>query len=98
MTPWLRNPRWGTQALVQTPAWPAVRRSIRAKNPRPLLGLDLGLSLADVIRAVLEGIALNLRLAVDELRHLGESVRKWFVVGEQPESAVAGNPGRCVGD
>jgi xylulokinase len=35
-----------------------------------LLGLTLGHTRADVLRAVMEGIALNLRLALDELRKL----------------------------
>ena len=34
------------------------------------LGLDLGHTQADVVRAVLEGIALNLRVVLDELRRL----------------------------
>lgn len=35
-----------------------------------LVGLELGHSRSDVIRAAMEGIALNLRLALDELRKL----------------------------
>ena len=45
------------------------------------LGLDLGHTQADVIRAALEGIALNLRLALDELRRLGPVGREMIVVG-----------------
>ncbi len=53
-----------------------------------LLGLDLRHSLADVIRAVLEGIALNLRLAVDELRHLGDIGSEMVVVGGASRSPL----------
>lgn len=45
------------------------------------LGLDLGHKQADVVRATLEGIALNLRLVLDELRRLGEVGREMVVVG-----------------
>lgn len=45
------------------------------------LGLDLGHTQADLIRAVLEGIALNLRLALDELRRLGGVGAHMVVVG-----------------
>lgn len=45
------------------------------------LGLDLGHTQADVIRAALEGIALNLRLALDELRCLGGIGSEMVVVG-----------------
>jgi xylulokinase len=45
------------------------------------LGLDLGHNQADVVRATLEGIALNLRLALDELRRLGGVSREMVVVG-----------------
>jgi xylulokinase len=51
------------------------------------LGLDLGHSQADVIRATLEGIALNLRLAMDELRRLGPVAREMIVVGGASRSA-----------
>jgi xylulokinase len=45
------------------------------------LGLDLGHTQADVVRATLEGIALNLRLALDELRRLGDVGGEMVVVG-----------------
>ena len=45
------------------------------------LGLDLGHTQADMIRAALEGIALNLRLALDELRKLGRIGPEMVVVG-----------------
>jgi xylulokinase len=52
------------------------------------LGLDLGHAQADVIRAALEGIALNLRLALDELRNLGEVGMEMVVVGGGSRSAL----------
>ena len=45
------------------------------------LGLDLEHTQPDVIRAVLEGIALNLRLALDELRRLEDIADEMVVVG-----------------
>ncbi len=45
------------------------------------MGLDLGHTQADVVRATLEGIALNLRIVLDELRRLGEVGREMVVVG-----------------
>ena len=45
------------------------------------LGLDLGHTQADVVRATLEGIALNLRLVLDELRRLGDVGGEMVVVG-----------------
>ncbi len=52
------------------------------------LGLDLGHVQADVVRAVLEGIALNLRLALDELRKLGDIGTEMVVVGGGSRSAL----------
>ena len=45
------------------------------------LGLDLGHTQADIVRATLEGIALNLRLVLDQLRRLGQVGREMVVVG-----------------
>ncbi len=53
-----------------------------------LMGLDLGHTQADVIRAALEGIALNLRLVLDELRALGEVGGEMVVVGGASRSAL----------
>jgi xylulokinase len=52
------------------------------------LGLDLGHTQADVIRAALEGIALNLRLAMDELRRLSPVAREMVVVGGASRSRL----------
>ena len=62
-------------------------------DPTPLLrgalvGLDLGHTLADVVRATLEGIALNLRLALDELRRLGKVGGEMVVVGGASRSPL----------
>jgi xylulokinase len=46
-----------------------------------LHGLDLGHTQADVIRAALEGIALNARLMLDALRRLGEVAGQMVLVG-----------------
>ncbi len=52
------------------------------------LGLDLGHSQADLIRSALEGIAMNLRLALDELRRLGDTSPELVVVGGGSRSAL----------
>lgn len=53
-----------------------------------LLGLDLGHSQADVVRAALEGIALNLRVILDELRQLGPIGPEMVVVGGASQSRL----------
>jgi xylulokinase len=53
-----------------------------------LVGLDLGHTQADVIRAALEGIALNLRLALDELRRLGDVGGEMVAVGGASRSPL----------
>jgi xylulokinase len=45
------------------------------------LGLDLTHTRSDIIRAVMEGIALNLRLVLDEFRSLSEIRSEMVVVG-----------------
>ena len=52
------------------------------------LGLDLGHTRADLIRATMEGIAMNLRLALDELRELCEVSDKMVVVGGSSKSVL----------
>ncbi|MCL4204905.1 MAG: FGGY-family carbohydrate kinase [Pirellulaceae bacterium] len=52
------------------------------------LGLDLKHSQADVIRSTLEGIALNLRLALDELRQLNPVADEMIVVGGGSRSSL----------
>jgi len=46
-----------------------------------LMGLDLGHTQADVVRATLEGIALNLRMVLDELRRLCNMCDEMVAVG-----------------
>jgi xylulokinase len=52
------------------------------------LGLDLGHTRADLIRAAMEGIGLNLRLALDELRKLCGVCDQMVVVGGGSKSAL----------
>jgi len=52
------------------------------------VGLDLGHTRADVIRAALEGIALNMRLALDELRRLGHVGPEMVAVGGASRSSL----------
>lgn len=51
------------------------------------LGLDLGHTRADILRAAFEGIALNLRLVLDVLRDLGNVGDEMVVVGGGSRSA-----------
>ena len=52
------------------------------------LGLDLGHTQADLIRATLEGIALNLRLALEALRNLGKVGLEMVAVGGASRSPL----------
>ncbi|MHB0959472.1 MAG: xylulokinase [Pirellulaceae bacterium] len=52
------------------------------------LGLDLGHAQADLVRATLEGIALNLRLVLDALRRLGKVGPEMVVVGGGSRSGL----------
>lgn len=52
------------------------------------LNLDLGHTQADMIRSALEGIALNLRLVLDELRRLGPIGHEMIVVGGASQSPL----------
>lgn len=45
------------------------------------LGLDLAHTRADLIRAVMEGVALDLRLALDEFKNLGVCPREMLLAG-----------------
>lgn len=52
------------------------------------LGLDLGHTQADIIRAAMEGIAMGLRLALDELRKLTRLDDQLLVVGGGSQNAL----------
>lgn len=52
------------------------------------LGLDLGHTQADVVRATLEGVALNLRIVLDHLRRLGDVGEEMVVVGGASRSSL----------
>lgn len=51
------------------------------------IGLDLGHTQADIIRAAMEGIAMGLRIALDELRSLTQLSDELLVVGGGSRSA-----------
>ncbi|MEE8451036.1 MAG: FGGY-family carbohydrate kinase, partial [Thermoguttaceae bacterium] len=64
-----------------------------SREPSPnirggFIGLDLGHTRADLIRAAMEGIALNLRLAIDELRGLCHVCDEMVAVGGGSQSPV----------
>ena len=88
-----------TELAAQSP--PGARRLLfnpslaggSSLDPSPairgaLLGLDLRHTQADVVRATLEGIALNLRMVLDELRRLGEVAEEMVVVGGASRSGL----------
>jgi len=50
------------------------------------LGLDLGHTQADLVRSAMEGIALNLRMAIDELRRLCRVCDEMVAVGGGSQS------------
>ena len=52
------------------------------------LGLDLGHRRADLFRAAMEGIALGLRLCLDELRRLTRMSDEMLIVGGGSKSAL----------
>jgi len=52
------------------------------------LGLDLGHAQADLVRAAMEGIALNLRMAIDELRGLCRVADEMVAVGGGSQSPL----------
>ena len=52
------------------------------------LGLDLGHTQADLIRAAMEGVALNLRMALDELRSLSDVCDEMIAVGGGSQSPL----------
>jgi xylulokinase len=52
------------------------------------LGLDLGHTQADLIRATMEGISLNLRMALDELRSLCDICDEMVAVGGGSQSPL----------
>ena len=52
------------------------------------LGLDLGHTQPDIIRAALEGIAMNMRLALDELRGLSPVAQEMIAVGGASRSPL----------
>lgn len=64
-----------------------------SREPSPnirggFIGLDLGHTRGDLIRAAMEGIALNLRLAIDELRGLCHVCDEMVAVGGGSQSPV----------
>jgi len=53
-----------------------------------LLGIDLGHTRADVVRSAMEGIALNLRIVLDELRGMRSVTNEMTVVGGSSQSKL----------
>ncbi len=79
----------GARGLLFNPSMAGGSSLDPSSNIRgALLGLDLGHTQGDVIRAALEGIAMNLRLALDELRRLGGVGGEMVVVGGGSRSGL----------
>jgi len=52
------------------------------------IGLDLGHKQSDIIRAVMEGVAMGMRVALDELRKLAQLSDEMVVVGGGSQSSL----------
>ncbi|HET6411266.1 MAG TPA: FGGY-family carbohydrate kinase [Anaeromyxobacter sp.] len=83
-----RSPR-GARGLLFNPSLGGgmpLDKSARIRGG--FLGLDLGHRRADLFRAAMEGIALGLRLCLDELRRLTRMSDEMLIVGGGSKSAL----------
>ncbi len=72
----------GAHRLLFNPSLAGGTSQDASSNIRgAFIGLDLGHTQADAIRAAMEGIAMGLRLALDELRQLARLSHEMLVVG-----------------
>jgi len=79
----------GSQKLLFNPSLAGGSSLEASPNIRgAFMGLDLGHTQADLVRATLEGIALNLRLVLDELRRLADVGGEMVAVGGASRSAL----------
>jgi len=79
----------GANSLIFNPSLAGGSSLDDSPNIRgAFMGLDLGHTRADVIRSVMEGVALGLRLVLDELRRLTGIADEMTVVGGSSRSRL----------
>ncbi|MBD3307780.1 pentose kinase [candidate division KSB3 bacterium] len=89
MTALAENSPVGANKLIFNPSLGGGTSLDASINIRgAFLGLDLGHTQADLIRAAMEGIAMGLRLALDELKTLTQLSQEILVVGGGSQSAL----------
>ena len=89
MTALAENSSTGAHKLLFNPSLAGGSSLEASPNIRgAFLGLDLGHTLADVVRAAMEGIALNLRMALDQLRALCRVCDEMVAVGGGSQSKL----------
>ena len=89
MTAEAENSPVGANSLIFNPSLAGGSSLDDSPNIRgAFMGLDLGHTRADVIRSVMEGVALGLRLVLDELRRLTDIATEMTVVGGSSRSRL----------
>ena len=89
MTAEAENSPVGASSIIFNPSLAGGSSLDDSPNIRgAFMGLDLGHTRADVIRSVMEGVALGLRLVLDELRRLTRIADEITVVGGSSRSRL----------
>ena len=89
MTAEAENSPVGANSIIFNPSLAGGSSLDDSPNIRgAFMGLDLGHTRADVIRSVMEGVALGLRLVLDELRRLTGIADEMTVVGGSSRSRL----------
>ncbi len=89
MTAEAENSPVGASSIIFNPSLAGGSSLDDSPNIRgAFMGLDLGHTRADVIRSVMEGVALGLRLVLDELRRLTSIANEMTVVGGSSRSRL----------
>jgi len=89
MTAEAENSPVGASSIIFNPSLAGGSSLDDSPNIRgAFMGLDLGHTRADVIRSVMEGVALGLRLVLDELRRLTSIADEMTVVGGSSRSRL----------
>lgn len=89
MTAEAGNSPVGANSIIFNPSLAGGSSLDGSSNIRgAFMGLDLGHTRADVIRSVMEGVALGLRLVLDELRTLTRIADEMTVVGGSSRSRL----------
>ena len=89
MTAEAENSPVGASSIIFNPSLAGGSSLDDSPNIRgAFMGLDLGHTRADVIRSIMEGVALGLRLVLDELRRLTRIADEITVVGGSSRSRL----------